>query len=151
MGAKTRNIDWSKWDHLLGTDIDTEIAKVIGCKQPVVTKRRNMLGIPPLRSRGYSKLSAAVQAMLGKYPDGALGRLWGITNQSVEYHRKQRGIKRCDRNKSEIIADLLRALQNANADACYYAKQAGQVVVGESDGPQRYAEQARQEADKGEG
>jgi len=43
----TKNIDWSKWDHLLGEITDKEIAVLIGCEKSAVVQRRNKLKIQP--------------------------------------------------------------------------------------------------------
>lgn len=49
MAGKTgaKRVDWPRWDHLLGTKRDDEIAAVIGCTKMTVTVHRGRLGIPP--------------------------------------------------------------------------------------------------------
>ena len=43
---RSGSIDWSEWDHLLGTSTDRAIADAIGCTPVAVHYRRRKLGIP---------------------------------------------------------------------------------------------------------
>ncbi|MDR1874192.1 MAG: helix-turn-helix domain-containing protein [Synergistaceae bacterium] len=47
---KREKIDWSKWDHLLGTMTDRALSKQVECSPQAVTLRRNKLGIPSVRT-----------------------------------------------------------------------------------------------------
>jgi hypothetical protein len=37
--------NWDKFDNLLGTDIDRNIAKIVGCSKAAIANRRKKLGI----------------------------------------------------------------------------------------------------------
>lgn len=44
---KGKHINWSEWDHLLGTRPDKELASLVGCTTHGVINRRLRLGIEP--------------------------------------------------------------------------------------------------------
>ena len=52
-----RSIDWQKYDRLLGTMIDRDLAAIIGCTKLAVLNRRKLLRIP----------SATVRKVIAEY------------------------------------------------------------------------------------
>ena len=84
-------IDWSRWDHLLGAEMDVEIAKKIGCCPSSISYRRAKLEIPNgarWRRVDWSKWDH----LLGVESDPKIAKKAGCIQSSVWYRRKKLGI-----------------------------------------------------------
>lgn len=105
--TRTR-IDWSQWDHLLGTMTDQDLADRIGCGNNAVWSRRHKLQIDRFCKSGRSRKRQrrqkvdwdAAAPLLGTMPDAELGRRLGVSRERVRQVRKAHGIpKHCTCNK----------------------------------------------------
>lgn len=86
----SKQIDWSEWDHLLGTEKDSTFAKKIGCVASTVRYRRKKLGIKRYGFRGinWSKWDH----FLGKESDSAIASRIGCSQSAVTIRRQKLGI-----------------------------------------------------------
>ncbi len=87
-----KRIDWSEWDHLLGTKIDYEIAKQIGCEAPTVAKRRFKLKIKPFNSAPPKINWEKYDHQLGSMPDRELAKKIKCSATSVSRRRRKLNI-----------------------------------------------------------
>jgi hypothetical protein len=53
--GKSLNIDWNKYKHLLGTDSDNNLTKIINCSAKTIGNARKKFGIPALHSRKWTE------------------------------------------------------------------------------------------------
>jgi len=89
-------IDWEKWDALLGTKPDMELAQDIGCSLYSVLRRRKKLGIRPTHhtARGRRGIDfSQVKHLIGKKPDSEIATSVGCCKETVAAYRKTLGIK----------------------------------------------------------
>lgn len=93
-------IDWSKWDHLLGSKPDSALAKDIGCHASSVFTRRKKLGVPvnptgkAMRERMNSKNYdwSKIDPLLGNESDAAIEKITGVNVNAIAKRRKILGI-----------------------------------------------------------
>jgi hypothetical protein len=86
-------IDWSNWDHLLGSMPDTELANKIGCKYFSVSYRRTKLNIESFTHSNQPDLEQ-IDPYLGKVPDTSLAKKFRCTSYFIRQRRKELGISR---------------------------------------------------------
>lgn len=82
---------------LLGQGTDDAVAAELGVHPASVTRKRNLLGIPPSQpstggSHGWRWTERAI-ALLGTAPDAAVARRLKLTETQVAYQRALRGIR----------------------------------------------------------
>lgn len=88
MGTRPLDVDWVRYDLLLGNETDGEVAQKIGCSESVVRRRRVKLKIPPLCPSGRLGIEwGKWDAMLGQTSDAELARQIGCTWQNVRRRR----------------------------------------------------------------
>ncbi|WP_319760580.1 hypothetical protein [Maridesulfovibrio sp.] len=92
LGGKPRRINWSEWDHLLGSDTDFEVAKIIGCQAPTVAKRRSKLNVPPYYKKHKRIEWDKYDYLLGVETDTDLAKRIGCSSSAVSNRRKKLGI-----------------------------------------------------------
>lgn len=93
-------IDWSKWDHLLGSKPDSALAKDIGCHPSSVFTRRKKLGVPvnpsgkamreQMNSKNYDW--SRLDPLLGTESDISIAKTTGVNNNIIAKRRKRLGI-----------------------------------------------------------
>jgi hypothetical protein len=87
---KTKNIDWTPYDNLLGTMPDTAVAKLVSCSPTAVFFRRRKLeiGRHPGRLVDWPKYDH----LLGTIPDTHIAKMAGCSQPCVNIHRNKLGI-----------------------------------------------------------
>jgi hypothetical protein len=95
--GKPRKIDWEKWDKILGSAPDWEVAKKIGCSIRPVEKRRKKLHIESFNKHARIDWTAWDKD-LGKAHDWQTATSIGCSMIAVEQRREKLGIKPYSKN-----------------------------------------------------
>ena len=89
-------INWSKWDHILGTMSDRDASKIIGCTQSIVAHRRTKIGRKPFfapHPRTSAKQKQKIRELLSKGESvGSTARATGLGRWRVRFVRDNAGI-----------------------------------------------------------
>ena len=83
---QARLIDWSSFDHLIGTISDKEVAVLIGCTDTAVRDRRTSLGISPKHKTHRTKDEEAEYVQLHAMGQRRCTRCKNVKS-ITEYHR----------------------------------------------------------------
>lgn len=123
--ARKNKINWSLYDHLLGTDTDEKIAVIVGCTDCNIRFRRKKLGVPPAK---YPTWSLEDESLL----NSGLARCTecGEIKSLSDYYREKdqrrrtgtrRTCKRCDRQRArKQWEDTKRAYIDSLGGKCQY-------------------------------
>jgi hypothetical protein len=92
----------TKWDGLLGTMSDAELAKRLGVKQEMVFRRRHALDIPGHGPQGLGgrERTPDEDAMLGRMPDHEVAELLGCSMGVVFGRRRKLRVPPCCKSRN---------------------------------------------------
>ena len=113
-------IDWSTWNHLLGTMPDSRLANQIGCTRSIVAHQRRQQGIPASGRAPIIPASeidwSAWDRLLGTMPDATLARGIGCRVEALRKRRHAQCIPAFDATQDVEFATRFATADDATSE-----------------------------------